>query len=118
MKDYGILKCYLNVMQMCLCAAGVLGTAQILLQSERRGLKVSDRLGFGFSSNGNNMAYLDGSSVPINGQGLKKTEFSKIPLHDRPGPSISSSYTSSLGFTIQVRTFYNSSSCSYHKVVS
>ncbi|KAJ8642501.1 hypothetical protein MRB53_004249 [Persea americana] len=82
-------------------SAGVLGTTQILFQSERRGLKVSERLGFGFSSNGNNVAYLDGSSVPINGQGLKKAEFSKIPLQDRAGPTISSSYTSSVGFTIQ-----------------
>ncbi|KAJ8639855.1 hypothetical protein MRB53_016549 [Persea americana] len=34
----------------------VLGTAQILFQSERRGLKISDRLGLGFSTNGNNFA--------------------------------------------------------------
>lgn len=87
---------------MCFCAAGVLGTTQILFQSERRGLQVSERLGFGFSSNGSNVAYLDGSSAPINGQGLKKAEFSKIPLQDRPGPTISSSCTSSVGFTIQV----------------
>ncbi|KAI3997290.1 hypothetical protein MKX01_009134 [Papaver californicum] len=69
-------------------SAGVFGTAKILFQSERRGLTVSDRLGYGFSCNGNNV-------------GVNKEQFSKIPFQDRPGPSISSSYTSSLGFTIQ-----------------
>ncbi|MCL7024984.1 hypothetical protein MKW94_011989 [Papaver nudicaule] len=82
-------------------SAGVFGTAKILFQSERRGLTVSDRLGYGFSCNGNNVAYLAGSAAPLNGQGVKKEQFSKIPFQDRPGPSISSSYTSSLGFTIQ-----------------
>ncbi|KAI3907923.1 hypothetical protein MKW92_045680 [Papaver armeniacum] len=78
-------------------SAGVFGTAKILFQSERRGLTVSDRLGYGFSCNGNNVAYLAGSAAPLNGQGVNKEQFSKIPFQDRPGPSISSSYTSSLG---------------------
>ncbi|KAI3871972.1 hypothetical protein MKX03_016745 [Papaver bracteatum] len=82
-------------------SAGVFGTAKILFQSERRGLTVSDRLGYGFSCNGNNVAYLTGSAAPLNGQGVNKEQFSKIPFQDRPGPSISSSYTSTLGFTIQ-----------------
>ncbi|XP_026439523.1 uncharacterized protein LOC113338294 isoform X1 [Papaver somniferum] len=82
-------------------SAGVFGTAKILFQSERRGLTVSDRLGYGFSCNGNNVAYLAASAAPLNGQGVNKEQFSKIPFQDRPGPSISSSYTSSLGFTIQ-----------------
>ncbi|KAI3837026.1 hypothetical protein MKW98_005359 [Papaver atlanticum] len=63
-------------------SAGVFGTAKILFQSERRGLRVSDQLGCGFSCNGNN-------------------QFSETPFQNRPGPSISASYTSSLGFTIQ-----------------
>ncbi|KAI3471794.1 hypothetical protein Pfo_028447 [Paulownia fortunei] len=41
------------------------------------------KLGSGLSCNGNN------------------EQFSNIPFQERPGPSISSSYTSSLGFTIQ-----------------
>ncbi|XXG88455.1 hypothetical protein AAC387_Pa12g0663 [Persea americana] len=82
-------------------SAGVLGTTQILFQSERRGLRLSDRLGFGFSSNGNNVAYLASSPALLNAYGLKKNQFSKVPFQDRSGPAISSSYTSSLGFTIQ-----------------
>ena len=87
----------------CLTAAGVLGTTQILFQSERRGLQISDRLGKGFSTNGNNFAYLAGSSLPLNGQGLSKEQFSNIPFQNRPGPSVSSSFISSLGFTIEVK---------------
>ncbi|XXG62726.1 hypothetical protein AAC387_Pa05g1039 [Persea americana] len=82
-------------------SAGVLGTTQILFQSERRGLKISDRLGMAFSTNGNNFAYLAGSSLPLNGQGTSKEQFSNIPFQNRPGPSVSSSFTSSLGFTIE-----------------
>ncbi|KAE8717051.1 hypothetical protein F3Y22_tig00110065pilonHSYRG00254 [Hibiscus syriacus] len=66
-----------------------------------RGLKLSDALGSGFSCNGNNVAYLAGSSGPLNAYGLDGKQLSKIPIQARPGPSISSSYTSSLGFTIQ-----------------
>lgn len=83
-------------------AAGVFGTAKIVFQSKSRGLPVSEKLGSGLSCNGNNVAYLDGSSAPLNASGLYKNRFSDIPFQERPGPSISSSYTSSLGFTIQV----------------
>lgn len=86
-------------------AGGVLGTAEILFQSQMRGLKLSERLGYGFSCNGNNVAYLAGSPAPLNAYGLDKKKFSKIPFQERPGPSISSSYTSSLGFTIQVNAY-------------
>ncbi|OVA10027.1 Glucose-methanol-choline oxidoreductase [Macleaya cordata] len=54
-----------------------------------------------YCCNGNAVAYLSGSPAPLNAYGLDKKQFSKIPFQDRPGPSISSSYTSSLGFTIQ-----------------
>ncbi|XP_072965790.1 uncharacterized protein [Typha angustifolia] len=82
-------------------AAGVLGTVEILFHSERRGLKLSERLGFGFSCNGNNVAYLAGSQAPLNSHGVTKKQFSNVPFENRPGPAISSSYTSSLGYTIQ-----------------
>ncbi|XP_073154954.1 uncharacterized protein [Henckelia pumila] len=82
-------------------SAGVFGTAKILFQSQMRGLSVSQKLGFGLSCNGNNVAYLIGSSAPLNASGLGKQQFSRIPFQERPGPSISSSYTSSLGITIQ-----------------
>ncbi|KAI8562988.1 hypothetical protein RHMOL_Rhmol03G0078900 [Rhododendron molle] len=82
-------------------SAGVFGTAHILFQSQLRGLKLSERLGSGFSCNGNAVAYVAGSPAPLNAYGLAKSNFSKIPFQERPGPSISSSYTSSSGFTIQ-----------------
>ncbi|XP_072999091.1 uncharacterized protein [Typha latifolia] len=82
-------------------SAGVLGTAEILFHSKRRGLKLSEKLGFGFSCNGNNVAYLAGSQAPLNACGLTKKQFSKVKFENRPGPAISSSYTSSLGYTIQ-----------------
>ncbi|KZV40453.1 hypothetical protein F511_41770 [Dorcoceras hygrometricum] len=82
-------------------SAGVFGTAKILFQSQMRGLSVSQKLGFGLSCNGNNVAYLVRSSARLNSSGLGKQQFSRIPFRERPGPSISSSYTSSLGITIQ-----------------
>ncbi|CAK9167617.1 unnamed protein product [Ilex paraguariensis] len=82
-------------------SAGVFGTSNILFRSQMRGLKISERLGSGLSCNGNTVAYLAGSSAPLNAFGLNSKQFSKIPFQERPGPAISSSYTSSLGFTIQ-----------------
>ncbi|XAR64719.1 Cholesterol oxidase [Bertholletia excelsa] len=82
-------------------SAGVFGTAEILFRSQLRGLRLSDKLGFGFSCNGNNVACLAGSSAPLSSYGLDKNNLSKMSFNERPGPSISSSYTSSLGFTIQ-----------------
>eukprot|EP01018_Ginkgo_biloba_P009407 Gb_33822 [translate_table: standard] len=80
---------------------GVLGTAEILFQSKKRGLGLSKRLGMGFSYNGNDVAYVAGSSAPLKIYELKKEDFVNIAKTDRPGPTISTSYTSSLGFTIQ-----------------
>ncbi|CAK9174906.1 unnamed protein product [Ilex paraguariensis] len=82
-------------------SAGVFGTSNILFRSQMRGLKISERLGSGLSCNGNAVAYLAGSSAPLNAFGLNSNQFSKMPFQQRPGPAISSSYTSSLGFTIQ-----------------
>ncbi|KAJ6698371.1 CHOLESTEROL OXIDASE [Salix purpurea] len=82
-------------------SAGVLGTTEILFQSQMRGLRLPDTLGSGFSCNGNTLAYVAGSAAPVNGYGLNRKQLSEIPYQDRPGPSISSSHTSSLGFTIQ-----------------
>ncbi|KAF5939812.1 hypothetical protein HYC85_020979 [Camellia sinensis] len=82
-------------------SGGVFGTTEILVQSQMRGLKLSERLGSGFSCNGNTVAYLAGSPAPLDAYALDKKQFAKIPFQERPGPSISSSYTSSWGFTIQ-----------------
>ncbi|KAG0489690.1 hypothetical protein HPP92_006553 [Vanilla planifolia] len=82
-------------------SAGVLGTSEILFQSQRRGLALSERLGFGLSCNGNNVAYAATSRAPLNAYGLNKKQFSEAPIESRPGPAISASFTSSNGFTIQ-----------------
>ncbi|XP_075638209.1 uncharacterized protein LOC142610304 isoform X3 [Castanea sativa] len=82
-------------------SAGVFGTTEILFRSQMRGLKRSDALGSGFSCNGNTVAYLAGSPLPLNSFGLDRKQLSKIPFQERPGLAISSSYMSSLGFTIQ-----------------
>eukprot|EP01018_Ginkgo_biloba_P009406 Gb_33821 [translate_table: standard] len=82
-------------------AGRVLDTTEILFQSKKRGLRLSERLGMGFSCNGNNVAYVARSSAPLKTYGLKKEDFVNIAKTDRPGPTISTSYTSSLGFIIQ-----------------
>ncbi|KAH9307741.1 hypothetical protein KI387_035652, partial [Taxus chinensis] len=82
-------------------SAGVLGTTEILFQSRKRGLGLSETLGLGLSCNGNNVAYVAGSTAQLNGYGLNKEELPNIAKAHRPGPTITTSYTSSLGFTIQ-----------------
>ncbi|XP_024186518.1 uncharacterized protein LOC112191406 [Rosa chinensis] len=97
---------YLNEIDYVTCdfvilSAGVFGTTEILFQSQMRGLKLSEALGSGLSCNGNTVAYLAGTPAPVNGYGLDRKQVFTAPFEERPGPSISSSFTSSLGFTIQ-----------------
>ncbi|KAJ0087839.1 hypothetical protein Patl1_32632 [Pistacia atlantica] len=80
---------------------GVFGTTEILFQSQMRGLELSDTLGCGFSCNGNTVAFLAGSPAPLTAYGLDRKQILERPVQKRPGPAISSSHTSSLGFTIQ-----------------
>ncbi|KAK6147228.1 hypothetical protein DH2020_018140 [Rehmannia glutinosa] len=96
LNEFDYIECDIVIL-----SAGVFGTAKILFQSQLRGVPISHRLGSGLSCNGNSVAYLAGSSAPLNAAGLDRKQFSNIPFHERPGPSISSSYTSSLGFAIQ-----------------
>ena len=51
-------------------AAGTLGSAEILLRSRERGLRVSDRLGQRFSANGDIIAFGYGAKIPVNGIGV------------------------------------------------
>jgi cholesterol oxidase len=51
-------------------AAGTLGSTEILLRSRENGLTLSDRLGHGFSANGDIIAFGYGGSVPVNAIGL------------------------------------------------
>ncbi|KAI5062480.1 hypothetical protein GOP47_0023019 [Adiantum capillus-veneris] len=82
-------------------AAGVHGTMEILFRSKERGLHVSDLLGCGVSGNGNNLAFIGAPKAPTKGTSISNKDFTGIAMSSRPGPSISNSYTSSLGFTIQ-----------------
>lgn len=66
-----------------------------------RGLKLSEAFGSGFSFNGNTVAYLTGNPAPLNAYGLDAKQLPKKIFQEQRGPAISSSYTSSLGFTIQ-----------------
>jgi cholesterol oxidase len=51
-------------------AAGTLGSTEILLRSRERGLKLSDRLGEGFSANGDIIAFALGGTERVNGIGV------------------------------------------------
>jgi cholesterol oxidase len=51
-------------------AAGTLGSAEILLRSRDLGLPVSDRLGQGFSGNGDVLAFAYGADTLVRGVGL------------------------------------------------
>jgi len=51
-------------------AAGTLGSTEILLRSRDHGLAVSDRLGRGFSANGDIIAFGYGARLPVNAIGV------------------------------------------------
>ena len=51
-------------------AAGTLGSTQILLRSRDLGLPVSDRLGHGFSGNGDVLAFAYDTDEPVHDVGL------------------------------------------------
>jgi cholesterol oxidase len=51
-------------------AAGTLGSTEILLRSREGGLKLSDRLGEGFSANGDIIAFALGGTEKVNGIGV------------------------------------------------
>jgi len=51
-------------------AAGTLGSTEILLRSRERGLGLSDRLGEGFSANGDIIAFALGGTERVNGIGV------------------------------------------------
>jgi cholesterol oxidase len=51
-------------------AAGTLGSTQILLRSRAAGLPVSHRLGYGFSGNGDVLAFAYDTDRPVQGVGL------------------------------------------------
>ncbi len=50
--------------------AGTLGSTEVLLRSQASGLSLSDRLGHGFSGNGDVIAFGYNNDVPVNGVGI------------------------------------------------
>jgi cholesterol oxidase len=56
--------------EMVVLAAGTLGSTEILLRSRERGLAISDRIGRGFSANGDIIAFGYGARVPVNAVGV------------------------------------------------
>jgi cholesterol oxidase len=66
-------------------AAGTLGSTQILLRSAAAGLPLSDRLGYGFSGNGDVLAFAYDTGQPVQGVGLGR----RTPRPDTAvGPTI------------------------------
>jgi cholesterol oxidase len=51
-------------------AAGTLGSTEILLRSRENGLALSERLGEGFTGNGDVLAFAFNNDVPVNGIGV------------------------------------------------
>ena len=56
--------------EIVVLAAGTLGSTQILLRSRELGLPVSDRLGYGFSGNGDVLAFGYDTDAAVRGVGL------------------------------------------------
>ena len=47
-------------------AAGTMGTTELLLRAQQRGLKLSDKLGQNFSANGDDLVFADNLEQPVN----------------------------------------------------
>src|SRR5215213_2007913 len=72
-------------------AAGTLGSTEILLRSRDRGLRVSKKLGTGFTGNGDVLAFGYNNDVPIDGIGLgvESVDYDPATSRKRPvGPTI------------------------------
>ena len=68
--------------QTVIVAAGALGSTEILLRSRAAGLSVSDRLGKGFTGNGDVLGFGYNAEMPINGVGVDSSR------PNGPGPCI------------------------------
>ena len=72
------------VTQVVVLAAGSLGSTEILLRSRERGLECSDRLGRGFSGNGDHLAFAYNCDQEIRGVGTGAAASGEPPV----GPCI------------------------------
>lgn len=66
-------------------AAGTLGSSEILMRSRARGLNVSQRLGKGFSTNADAIAFGYNNTMPVNAIGVGDPPRKDVP---RPGPAV------------------------------
>jgi cholesterol oxidase len=67
---YGDVPAHFVTADVVVLAAGTLGSTQILLRSRTAGLTVSDRLGYGFSGNGDVLAFAYDTDQPVQGVGF------------------------------------------------
>ncbi|MGI9405964.1 MAG: GMC family oxidoreductase N-terminal domain-containing protein, partial [Hyphomicrobiaceae bacterium] len=74
------------VADVVVLAAGTLGSTEILLRSRENGLPVSDRVGHGFTGNGDILAFAYNNEVEINGIGFGHPPHADVPP---VGPCIS-----------------------------
>ncbi|MEO1649915.1 MAG: GMC family oxidoreductase N-terminal domain-containing protein [Pseudomonadota bacterium] len=68
--------------QNLVLAAGSLGTTELLLRAQKRGLALSDRLGKGFSANGDDMVFVTELAEPVHAvaTGYPSQAPRKVPL--------------------------------------
>jgi cholesterol oxidase len=71
--------------RVVILAAGSLGSTEILLRSRAKGLRVSDRVGKGFTGNGDVLGFGYNNDTPINGVGCGPAAPAK---NAAPGPCI------------------------------
>ena len=70
---------------MVVLAAGTLGTAEIMARSREHGLRISDRLGWRFSTNADVMSFGYNYDKPVNSVGIGHSGRAKVPP---PGPAV------------------------------
>lgn len=71
--------------EVVILAAGTLGSTEVLLRSREAGLPVSDRLGYGFTGNGDVLGFAYNTDQPIHGVGVGSARG-----RTGPGPCITS----------------------------
>ena len=70
---------------MVVLAAGTFGTAEIMMRSREHGLRVSDRLGWRFTTNADVMSFGYNYDKPVNSVGIGHSGRPKVPP---PGPAV------------------------------
>jgi cholesterol oxidase len=82
--DFGAPNLHVSA-DIVILAAGSLGSTEILLRSKAQGLSLSDKIGHGFTSNGDVWGFGYNNDQPINGIGFGHDS---LDSHDPVGPCI------------------------------